>query len=223
MTDGGHNLQWPGTSCGEAIPSLDPRLDPAGLQDNGGPTQTIALLPDSPAIDAGDPGVCANPPVNGLDQRGYVRPGTGSTTCSIGAFEYDSPGPPIGCIGDCDDNGQVTIDELIKMVNVALGDADVSECEAGDADGSGEVTVDELVRAVNAALGGCPVGPPEQACLDSGGTVGSAMCCLSTGDFPDTCAIGACGCPPNASHEVAVCDCGPGMCFDGAHCVEEQD
>ena len=33
---------------------VDPRLDPAGLQDHGGPTQTIALLPGSPAIDAGN-------------------------------------------------------------------------------------------------------------------------------------------------------------------------
>ena len=26
----------------------------------------------------------------------------------------------------------------------------------------------------------------------------------------------------HASYEVAVCDCGPGRCFDGAQCVEEQ-
>src|SRR4030095_5022340 len=32
---------------------LDAKLDPAGLQDHGGPTQTIALQPDSPAIDKG--------------------------------------------------------------------------------------------------------------------------------------------------------------------------
>ena len=32
---------------------LDPKLDPLGLQNNGGPTQTIALETDSPAIDAG--------------------------------------------------------------------------------------------------------------------------------------------------------------------------
>ena len=29
---------------------VDPRLDPAGLRDYGGPTQTIALLPGSPAV-----------------------------------------------------------------------------------------------------------------------------------------------------------------------------
>src|SRR5205807_2521462 len=46
---------------------LDPKLDPNGLQNNGGPTQTIALLSNSPAINTGDP----NPPPR--DQRGYVR------------------------------------------------------------------------------------------------------------------------------------------------------
>ncbi len=90
VTDGGHNLQFPGTSCGTTIPSLDPLLDPAGLKDNGGPTQTIALLPGSPAINAGDPAVCASSPMNGLDQRGYVRPAKGYANCSIGAFEYNA-------------------------------------------------------------------------------------------------------------------------------------
>ena len=32
---------------------VDPGLDPDGLQDNGGPTRTIALLDSSPAVDAG--------------------------------------------------------------------------------------------------------------------------------------------------------------------------
>ena len=75
ISDRGHNLQWPGTDCGVTIPSADPRLDPEGLKDNGGPTQTLALLPGSPAIDAADPDLCADPPVDRVDQRGYVRPG----------------------------------------------------------------------------------------------------------------------------------------------------
>ena len=71
---------------------------------------------------------------------------------------------------------------------------------------------------MNNALNGCPL-TPEQGCLASGGTVTTATCCASTGDFPDTCAIGACGCPPDASHEVRVCNCGAGSCFDGTGCV----
>ncbi len=59
----------------------------------------------------------------------------------------------------------------------------------------------------------------EQGCIDSGGEVSAKMCCKSTGDFPSTCLIGACGCAPNDSHEVKTCDCGKGKCFNGTECV----
>jgi hypothetical protein len=64
-------------------------LDPAGLADHGGATQTIALLPDSPAMDAVPLADCtdaASDPVV-TDQRGSARPvGSG---CEIGAWELD--------------------------------------------------------------------------------------------------------------------------------------
>ena len=60
----------------------------------------------------------------------------------------------------------------------------------------------------------------EQACEDSGGTVTEGLCCLSTEDFPNLCLIGACGCSPENSHEVKVCDCGEGKCFDGDACID---
>ncbi len=50
----GYNLES-GTDCGFTgtgdLQNSDPRLDPNGLQQNGGPTQTLALEPDSPAVD----------------------------------------------------------------------------------------------------------------------------------------------------------------------------
>ena len=64
-----------------------------------------------------------------------------------------------------------------------------------------------------------PRGSAAQACQDSGGTVTSSLCCDSVGDFPNTCLIGACGCAPQASHEVRVCECGDTRCFDGARCA----
>ncbi len=67
-------------------PNTDPLFDSEGLKDNGGPTQTYALQPQSPAVDAGDNTAC--PPV---DQRGFHRPADGdedgTLTCDIGAYE----------------------------------------------------------------------------------------------------------------------------------------
>jgi hypothetical protein len=60
------------------------------------------------------------------------------------------------CVGDCGVDGVVTIDELVTLVAIALGNRPASSCSAGDRDGNGEVTIDEILTAVNAALGGCP-------------------------------------------------------------------
>ena len=69
---------------------------------------------------------------------------------------------PIPCTGDCDAGGDVTINELITMVNVVLGYTPLSACTAGDADGSGDITINEIIAAVNSILNGCgtPVPTP---------------------------------------------------------------
>lgn len=80
-----------GAAAGSFLPSdqlgVDPKLGP--LQNNGGPTLTLALLPGSPAIDKGSnsnllPGMTT-------DQRVFmariVNGGT-SATVDVGAYEY---------------------------------------------------------------------------------------------------------------------------------------
>ena len=62
---------------------------------------------------------------------------------------------PPSCVGDCNGNGSVNIDELIILVNIALGGASAATCAAGDADQNGLVIVSELVSAVRRALYGC--------------------------------------------------------------------
>jgi len=62
------------------------------------------------------------------------------------------------CVGDCNGDGQVTINELILGVNIALGVAPVSACEAF-ANNAGVVDIAQLIKGVNNALDGCPAGP----------------------------------------------------------------
>ncbi|MBI4518163.1 MAG: hypothetical protein HY699_20360 [Deltaproteobacteria bacterium] len=59
------------------------------------------------------------------------------------------------CIGDHGSSNTVTVDELVKGVNIALGSLLLSDCPSFDTDDSGTVTVDELVRAVNNAMSEC--------------------------------------------------------------------
>lgn len=59
----------------------------------------------------------------------------------------------------------------------------------------------------------------EWDCINSEGNIVMASCCKGTGDLPNTCLIGACGCSPENSGQVKTCDCGPERCFDGNQCV----
>lgn len=61
----------------------------------------------------------------------------------------------------------------------------------------------------------------EQACKDAGGTVRTLVCCMGTGDFPNLCLLGPCGCDPVQSEDTRICDCGEGRCFNGTACVED--
>ena len=84
------------------------------------------------------------------------------------------------CVGDCNDDGSVTVDEILSMVNMALGDSPIAACQAGDANGDGHNTVDEILTAVNNALNGCFSQP---ACVPVGQFCDnfSVFCCSGTG------------------------------------------
>src|SRR5262249_8348335 len=74
------------------------------------------------------------------------------------------------CTGDCDRNGVVSVDELLRGVNIALGNAPLSTCNAFDTNGDGTVMINELLSAVSAALNGCPVTPTPTATPGGTGT-----------------------------------------------------
>ncbi len=69
-------------------------------------------------------------------------------------FALPSPTVP-PCSGDCNGDGKVTVDEILTMLDIALGNVSVSACPAGDLNLDGQITVDEILVAVARALNGC--------------------------------------------------------------------
>lgn len=59
------------------------------------------------------------------------------------------------CIGDCDGDQAVTVDEILILVNIVLGSAQASECPHGIPSGA-EVDIAVIIQAVNNALTNCP-------------------------------------------------------------------
>ncbi len=84
VVDAGNNLQFPDQDCGITIPMADPKLGP--LQDNGGATQTMALLPGSAAIGKVPASQCPT-----TDQRNLLlRAASVQTPCDIGAYQTNT-------------------------------------------------------------------------------------------------------------------------------------
>jgi hypothetical protein len=93
---------------------LDPLLGP--LQDNGGPTQTMALLAGSPAIDAGDNNYFPGP----YDQRGDGFARIVNGTIDIGAFEVQNGGNRPAAPRE---RGRLDVSLGQEQLAVRLGDA----------------------------------------------------------------------------------------------------
>ncbi|MGI8855841.1 MAG: choice-of-anchor Q domain-containing protein [Thermomicrobiales bacterium] len=93
IATGGYNLSSDTTcitlsAAAHDLTGVNPRL--GALADNGGPTQTHALLAASPAIDR-IPSVGGCQAGVAADQRGVARPQPVGGSCDIGAYEYVPP------------------------------------------------------------------------------------------------------------------------------------
>jgi hypothetical protein len=64
-------------------------------------------------------------------------------------------GEPTPCAVDCNGDGRATVDEIIRGVNIALGNLPLSSCTAADTNGDGTVSISELINGVNRVLSGC--------------------------------------------------------------------
>jgi hypothetical protein len=63
------------------------------------------------------------------------------------------------CIGDCNGDEVVTVDELLTGINIALGAAATAVCESLDVNRDAAVRVDELLQGIEELLVGCPYRP----------------------------------------------------------------
>jgi hypothetical protein len=89
---------------------------------------------------------------------------TATPQATVSATSTDVPPPTatptetpnaVLCIGDCDGDDVVRINELILAVGLALRDESAAGCAAVDENGDDLVTVNELIAAVNRSLVGC--------------------------------------------------------------------
>src|ERR1019366_183504 len=140
VTDGGYNISdedtcgFAGTNVttGQTIgDNVNPLLASNGLQNNGGPTQTIALEPNSPAIAA----IPIAHQCPATDQRGDPRPNPEgpATACDIGAFEYQGvvPTPTPIIVNTTADPGSAGVCALRDAITAANTQVAVNGCAAG--------------------------------------------------------------------------------------------
>lgn len=106
------------------------------------PTATETAIPSASATEAATPSQTPTVPAP-------TETPTSLPTATATAFQ------PVSCTGDCDAGGDVTVDEIIIGVNIALGNRPLDECGRFDRNQDGEVTVDEIVDAIQRALNGC--------------------------------------------------------------------
>ncbi|MCX8071181.1 MAG: OmcA/MtrC family decaheme c-type cytochrome [Candidatus Binatia bacterium] len=86
----------------------------------------------------------------------------GLVIAAVVAFALGASSRPAGaiCVSDCNGDGEVTVDEVVTAVNIALGSAAIAACPAADSNGDQTVSIEEILQAVIAVLQGCPQASP---------------------------------------------------------------
>jgi hypothetical protein len=94
-----------------------------------------------------------------VDNITVTTSGVVTTTPTATTTPTPTDTPLSVCIGSCDGDRSVTVNEIITLVNIALGSAPPSQCPHGIPPGA-SVDIALLIRAVDNALAGCPMPSP---------------------------------------------------------------
>ncbi|MDD5639600.1 MAG: hypothetical protein PHR47_02235 [Candidatus Pacebacteria bacterium] len=105
------------------------------------------------------------------------------------------------------------IDNVIIVSYAKRSDSDPTYNRLAKVKSFGYIIVDGVLKEVPPAV------VAEKGCVASGGKVVTRFCCSSSNEFPNLCAVGACGCSPTNRKEIKICDCGTNKCFNGNGCV----
>ena len=126
-----------GNQTGSLGSPLDPLLGP--LANNGGPTETHALLVGSPAIDSGDPAAAGAGATPLFDQRGVGFDRVGNGRIDLGAFEVQDA---TTSSADFDEDGDIDGSDFLAWQR-GFGTPAPTTAD-GDADGDGDVDAADL-------------------------------------------------------------------------------
>jgi hypothetical protein len=124
-------------------------------------TETPTQTPTRTATDTPTPTSTSTPSPTATSTATNTVTPTATDTATPTPSETASPSPTptataLPCTGDCDGDQEVSVAELIRAVNIALGSAPVESCEDLDANEDGQIGVEELIAAVARSLGDCP-------------------------------------------------------------------
>ena len=139
---------------------------------------------------------------------------------ALAALAFVSPARPargLTCVGDCSGNGVVSVNELVMMVNIALGALDMSSCSVADTNADGHISIDELVRATSSALDGCESAPATPTPTPGGTTGCDAAPFNSTFEALQKVIFEKRGCTSDLCHGSAVKQGGLDLTADAAY------
>ena len=118
------------------------------------PAATSTSTPNITATPSATATISATPP-NTSTATASATPSNSPTLSATPLSTATATATALACVGDCDGNGKVAVNELVGGVNIALGSAPLENCPSFDRNQNGSVSISELIAAVNAALRGC--------------------------------------------------------------------